>query len=223
MGFWEKVFDVMKNVYEESKRSFKHYMKKAPLVVTAVFYVVSIFFIGSWDGEIVKFYFLLTILFSIIIYYVIKKMMNYTYLFEVNMDKWELGVYEMSQKALNGYKFTDHSGLAQQPSMMFKTKHGVALVCDNVNVRRRMALVNQINNIDYFNDYQRVSMERDAKLQQIINELQILKAKTRYEALLKSVELLERVSVVDKLSIPLNGDKKTAGELLKNLEMEYEE
>lgn len=171
-----------------------------------------------------KFYFFVfAIIFTATIYYAMQKIANLKHVLTIDFKNNKLGLYQMSQKRFNEYKIIDEAGKPATINYKLYGRKAEIIIADGMKGRK--IIVNPItSNIEFVRDYKDASMKIKEKMNETLNQMVDLKAKLRYETLLKGVELLEKVSVVDKLSMPLKDESngKTVGELLKDLEIDYE-
>ena len=176
--------------FDELKRSF---------TITAAIGLAFILFIFSPD----KFYFIIfTAFFTLTIYHAMQRIANLKHILTIDFRKNRLGLYQMSQKRFNEYEIIDEAGLPATINYRLMGKKAEIIIADGIKGKR--IIVNPItSNIEFVRNYKKVAMDLKEKMNQTLNEMIDLKAKLRYETLLKSVELLERVSVVDKMNIPL--------------------
>jgi len=150
-----------------------------------------------------KFYFIVfAAFFTATIYHAMQRIANLKHILTIDFRKNRLGLYQMSQKRFNEYEIIDEAGLPATINYRLMGKKAEIIIADGIKGKR--IIVNPItSNIEFVRNYKKVAMDLKEKMNQTLNEMIDLKAKLRYETLLKSVELLERVSVVDKMDIPL--------------------
>lgn len=187
--------------------------------MTVAIAISIILFIFSPD----KFYFFIfAIFFTATIYYAMQKIANLRHILTIDFKNNRIGLYQMSQKRFNEYEIIDEAGKPAMINYKLYGKRAEIIIADGMKGRK--IIVNPItSNIEFVRNYKDAAMEIKKKLNKTLNEMVNLKAKLRYETLLKSVELLERVSVVDKLDIPLeesNGEGKTVEEVMEELKNE---
>jgi len=199
---------------KEKIKDLKHTFNMTVAIALSI-----ILFIFSPD----KFYFFIfAIFFTATIYYAMQKIANLKHILTIDFKNNKLGLYQMSQKRFNEYEIIDEAGKPAMINYKLYGKKTEIIIADGMKGRK--IIVNPItSNIEFVRNYKDAAMKIKEKLNKTLNEMVNLKAKLRYETLLKSVELLERVSVVDKLDIPLeesNGEGKTVEGVMKELENE---
>ncbi|HEC76046.1 MAG TPA: hypothetical protein ENI33_02160 [Thermoplasmatales archaeon] len=213
-----KVISNMKFVSESIKgkiRNIKHAFNMSLAIAISI-----ILFIFSPD----KFYFFIfVIIFGVTIYYAMQKIANLKHILTINFKNNRLGLYQVSQKKFNEYEIVDEAG--RPASINYKLYGNKAEIIIADDMKRKKIVVNPVcSNIEFVRDYKNTMMDLKRKMNEILNKFVDLKAKLRYETLLKSVELLERVSVIDKINpFEDNGKEKekkviTIDEFKKKLE-----
>lgn len=199
-----------KTKFNELRRGFN---------LTIAIAISFILFIFSPD----KFYFFIfAIIFTAAIYYAMQKIANLKHILTIDFRNNRISLHQMSQKRFNEYEIIDEAGKPATINYKLYGKKAEIIIADGMKGRK--IIVNPItSNIEFARDYKDASMKIKEKLNKTLNELIDLKAKLRYETLLKSVELLERVSVVDKLDIPFKEEsngQKTVEEVMEELGIE---
>ena len=187
--------------------------------MTVAIAISIVLFIFSPD----KFYFFIfVIFFTATIYYAMQKIANLRHILTIDFKNNRIGLYQMSQKRFNEYEIIDEAGKPAMINYKLYGKRTEIIIADGMKGRK--IIVNPItSNIEFVRNYKDAAMKIKEKLNKTLNEMMDLKAKLRYETLLKSVELLERVSVVDKLDIPLKEEsngQKTVKEVMEELGIE---
>jgi len=193
--------NTIKQKFNDLKRSF---------TLSVAIAITFILFIFSPD----KFYFFIfAIFFTATIYYAMQKIANLRHILTIDFKNNRIGLYQMSQKRFNEYEIIDEAGKPAMINYKLYGKRAEIIIADGMKGRK--IIVNPItSNIEFVRNYKDAAMNIKEKLNKTLNEMMDLKAKLRYETLLKSVELLERVSVVDKLDIPL---KESNGEAVEEV------
>lgn len=202
--------NTIKQKFNDLKRSF---------TLSVAIAISFILFIFSPD----KFYFFIfVIFFTATIYYAMQKIANLRHILTIDFKNNRIGLYQMSQKRFNEYEIIDEAGKPAMINYKLYGKRTEIIIADGMKGRK--IIVNPItSNIEFVRNYKDAAMKIKEKLNKTLNEMMDLKAKLRYETLLKSVELLERVSVVDKLDIPLKEEsngQKTVKEVMEELGIE---
>ena len=179
---------------KERIRNLKHTFN-----ITIAIAISIILFIFSPD----KFYFFIfAIIFTATIYYAMQKIANLKHILTIDFRNNRVGLYQMSQKRFNEYDIIDEAGKPATINYKLYGRKAEIIIADGMKGRK--IIVNPTtSNIEFVRDYKDAAMNIKKKLNETLNKLVDIKAKLRYETLLKSVELLEKVSVVDKLNIPL--------------------
>ena len=206
----EGIGNTIKAKFDEFKRSFS---------LTVAIAISFILFIFSPD----KFYFFIfAIIFTTTIYYAMQKIANLKHILTIDFRNNRISLHQMSQKRFNEYSIIDEAGKPATINYKLYGKKAEIIIADGIKGKK--IIVNPItSNIEFVRNYKDASMKIKQKLNKTLNELIDLKAKLRYETLLKSVELLERVSVVDKLDIPFKEEsngQKTVEEVMEELGIE---
>jgi len=191
-----------------------------------------------------KFYFFaFTAFFAIVIYHAMRKIANLKHVLTIDFATNKLGLYQMSQKRFNSYDIVDETGRAASVNYRMYGKKAEVIIADGIR-GRKIILNPVVSNIEFARNYKDVAMRLKEKLNEMqnqllekLNEMQNqlfdVKAKYHYEVMLKATELLERLSVVDKINLPfenengngqnlkvidINAFKKRLDEWLKEME-----
>ena len=180
-----------------------------------------------------KFYFFaFTAFFGLIIYHAMRKIANLKHVLTIDFATNKLGLYQMSQKRFNSYDIVDETGRAASVNYRMYGKKAEVIIADGIK-GRKIILNPVVSNIEFARNYKDVAMRLKEKLNEMQNQLFDIKAKYHYEVMLKATELLERLSVVDKINLPfenengngqnlkvidINAFKKRLDEWLKEME-----
>ena len=178
------------------------------------------------------YYFIFTGFFAIVIYHAMRKIANLKHVLTIDFATNKLGLYQMSQKRFNSYDIVDETGRAASVNYRMYGKKAEVIIADGIK-GRKIILNPVVSNIEFARNYKDVAMRLKEKLNEMQNQLFDIKAKYHYEVMLKATELLERLSVVDKINLPfenengngqnlrvidINAFKKRLDEWLKEME-----
>jgi len=153
------------------------------------------------------YYFLFTGFFALVIYHAMRRIANLKHILTIDFATNRLGLYQMSQKRFNSYDIIDETGRAASVNYRMYGKKAEVIIADGIKGKR--IIVNPIvSNIEFARNYKDTAMRLKEKLNEMQNQLFDMKAKYHYEVMLKATELLERLSVVDKINLPLENENE---------------
>ena len=151
------------------------------------------------------YYFIFVAFFAIVIYYAMQKIANLKHILTIDFRNNKLGLYQMSQKRFNSYDIIDEAGKPASVNYRMYGKRAEVIIADGIKGRK--IIVNPIvANIEFARNYKDMAMRLKERLNEMQNQLFDIKAKYRYEVMLKATELLERLSVVDKINLPFENE-----------------
>jgi len=203
----KKRLKIYKDTFSENNRAIKEYIIElknySPVsLVGIVYFFVLIAFSKLMSSAHVGMFIFITIVVGLISYIILKRVMDFRLLFEVDFSKSppRLSVWEVSHKVSKRYEIVDNQG---KPSILknpFNCKSGEGYFINFIDEKGKLIESNMLhNNIDIIYDIMETFKEVNELTIDLQHKNNMLKAKEKVNSLMNAVKLIGTMELEQQL------------------------
>lgn len=184
-----------------TKEKIRYLKENSPLTLVLVSFSIFIVLMFRYlEGDYIFAFFLMFSIFMPLAYYVMKKILDFNYFFEVGLNRNNTSVWEMSGRATSQYRIKDESGYDSILVAPFVCKRGKGYYVNEIDHKERIIVTNMLHNdISAVQNIKRAFLSMRKKAVEIANKNGELMAVMPFETMVKASNILEKISTDGQL------------------------